>query len=44
VLEVFYSHDPNTTRYLRNGPEEPFQFVFGNLNQLGVNATLQARF
>jgi len=44
LLEVFYSHDPNSTRYLRGGPEEPFQFQFANQNQLGVNATLQARF
>jgi hypothetical protein len=44
LLEVFYSHDPNTTRYQRGGPEEPFQFQFANQNQLGVNATLQARF
>ncbi len=44
LLEVFYSYDGNTTRYLRGGPEEPFQFQFGQFNQLGVNATLQARF
>jgi hypothetical protein len=51
LLEVFYSYDPNTTRYLRAGctdtqacPDQPFEFKFGNFNQLGVNATLQARF
>ena len=51
VLEVFYSYDPNTTRYQRAGctdvqacPDQPFEFKFGNFNQLGVNATLQARF
>jgi hypothetical protein len=51
LLEVFYSRDANTTRYQRVGctsdqacPEAPFQFVFGNFNQLGINATLQARF
>lgn len=44
LLEVFYSRDGNTTRYLRNGPEQPFQYQFGNFNQLGINATLQARF
>jgi hypothetical protein len=44
VLEVFYSHDPNTTRYQRSGPMDPFAFQFANQNQLGVNATLQARF
>ncbi len=51
LLEVFYSYDPNVTRYQRVGctsdqacPDAPFQYVFGNFNQLGVNATLQARF
>jgi hypothetical protein len=44
LLEVFYSYDGNTTRYSRTGPDTPFAFEFGNFNQLGVNATLQARF
>jgi hypothetical protein len=51
LLEVFYSYDPNVTRYQRVGctsdqacPDAPFQYVFGNFNQLGVNATLQAKF
>ena len=51
LLEVFYSYDGNTTRYQRVGctsgqacPDAPFEYVFGNFNQLGVNATLQARF
>jgi hypothetical protein len=44
LLEVFYSYDGNQTRYLRAGPDQPFQFQFGQFNQLGVNATLQARF
>jgi hypothetical protein len=44
LLEVFYSYDPNTTRYKRGGPEDALQFEFANFNQLGVNATLQARF
>ena len=51
LLEVFYSYDPNTTRYERVGctndqacPDAPFKYVFGNFNQLGINATLQARF
>ena len=47
LLEVFYSRDANTTRYARvdeNNPESPFEFQFGEFNQLGVNATLQARF
>ena len=51
LFEVFYSYDPNTTRYQRAGctdtqacPDQPFEFKFGNFNQLGINATLQARF
>ena len=47
VLEVFYSYDGNQTRYRRtcSDPDTcPFEYVFGNFNQLGVNATLQARF
>lgn len=44
VVELYYSYDPNVTRYLRSGPDQPFQYEFGQLNQLGLNATLQARF
>ena len=51
LLEVFYSYDGNQTTYQRVGctteqacPTAPFQYVFGQFNQLGVNATLQARF
>ncbi len=51
LLEVFYSYNGNTTEYQRAGcaagqscPDAPFQYVFGNFNQLGVNLTLQARF
>jgi hypothetical protein len=51
LLEVFYSYDPNVTRYERVGctsdqacPDAPFKYVFGDFNQLGINATLQARF
>jgi hypothetical protein len=44
LIEVFYSYDGNTTRYTRDSPEAPFQFSFANFNQLGINATLQARF
>ncbi|HLL21967.1 MAG TPA: hypothetical protein VK427_07545, partial [Kofleriaceae bacterium] len=47
VLEVFYSYDANQSRYEREG-EDPetsnFKYVFGEFNQLGINATLQARF
>ncbi len=47
VLEVYYSYDPNQTRYQRECPDPEscaFQYVAGEYNQLGVNATLQARF
>jgi hypothetical protein len=44
LLEVYYSYDGNTTRYTRQGPESPFEFTFGNFNQLGINASLLARF
>jgi len=47
IFEVFYSYDPNQTRYRRacDDPDQcPFKYDFGEFNQLGVNATLQARF
>jgi hypothetical protein len=51
LLEVFYVYNGNQTTYQRVGctnaeacPTQPFQYVFGQFNQLGVNATLQARF
>lgn len=47
VVELFYSYDPNQTRYERtcNDPDQcPFAYKFGEFNQLGLNATLQARF
>ena len=51
LLEVYYTYDGNQTTYQRVGctseqacPDAPFQYVFGQFNQLGVNATLQARF
>jgi hypothetical protein len=47
LLETYFSYDANTTRYQRtepNDPESPFEFQFGEFKQLGVNATLQARF
>ena len=47
LLEVYFSYDPNITRYQRTepgNPESPFSFEFGEFKQLGVNATLQARF
>ena len=47
VLEVFYSYDGNQTRYRRvcSDPDEcAFAYDFGEFHQLGVNATLQARF
>lgn len=47
LLEVFYSYDGNQTRYVRTCSDPqmcPFAYVFGQFNQLGLNATLQARF
>lgn len=47
VVEVFYSYDGNQTRFKRacSDPDTcPFEYQFGNFNQLGLNATLQARF
>jgi hypothetical protein len=47
LVELFYSYDGNQTRYQRacDDPQTcPFQYVFGQFNQLGLNATLQARF
>ena len=47
LVEVFYSYDGNQTRYVRtcSDPETcPFAYQFGQFNQLGLNATLQARF
>jgi hypothetical protein len=47
LFEVFYTYDGNVTTYRRvdeGNPESPFAFVFGDFKQLGVNATLQARF
>ena len=47
IFELFYSYDPNQTRYERSCSDPdtcPFQYKFGQFNQLGINATLQARF
>jgi hypothetical protein len=47
LLEVFYSYDGNQTTYDRVCSDPDicnFEYEFGQLNQLGVNATLQARF
>lgn len=47
LFEVFYSYDGNQTTYERVCSDPDlcnFQYQFGQLNQLGINATLQARF
>jgi len=47
LFEVFYSHDGNQTGYRRvcDDPDQcTFGYTFGEFNQLGFNATLQARF
>jgi hypothetical protein len=43
LLEVFYSHDRNQTHETCIDPDQ-CQSEFGPPNQLGLNATLQARF
>ena len=43
ILDTYYTYDPNQTRLRREGPEDLFEFVFGEFHQLGFNATLQAR-
>jgi hypothetical protein len=47
IVEVFYSYDRNQTRSRQacSDPEQcPLEYQSGEFNQLGVNATLQARF
>jgi hypothetical protein len=44
LLDVYYVYDGNQTRLTRSGPEDTFSYTFGESNQLGVNATLQAKF
>ena len=47
LLEVFYSYDGNQTQFVRSCSDPlqcPFAYQFGQFNQLGLNATLQARF
>lgn len=44
LLDVYFSYDPNQTRLRRSGPEELFEYEFGEFNQLGLNLTLQAKF
>ncbi|HEY1555744.1 MAG TPA: hypothetical protein VGF94_12990 [Kofleriaceae bacterium] len=44
LLEVYYVYNPNMTEYTRTASDAPFQYEFAHFHQLGVNATLQARF
>jgi opacity protein-like surface antigen len=44
LLDVYYVYDPNQTRLTREGPDDLFKYEFGELHQLGLNATLQAKF
>jgi len=47
LLELFYSYDGNQTRYRRSCSDVqqcPFEYEDGSFHQLGLNATLQARF
>jgi hypothetical protein len=44
VLDVYYMYDPNQTRLTRMDSEAPFEYEFGEFNQLGMNLTVQAKF
>jgi len=44
LLDVYFAYDGNQTRLTRDDPEDQFRYEFGELNQLGVNLTLQAKF
>jgi hypothetical protein len=44
LVDVYYSYDGNNTQLQRGGPEDVFQYKFGQFNQLGMNVTLQAKF
>ncbi|MEZ4367707.1 MAG: hypothetical protein R2939_15735 [Kofleriaceae bacterium] len=44
IVDIYYSYDPNQTRLRRDGPEDLFEYEFGEFNQLGFNLTLQAKF
>ena len=46
LLEVFYSHDRNQVhlRDTNSDPSSADSYLFGKADQLGLNATLQARF
>ena len=44
LLNVYYSYDSNFTVGTRDGPEGNYTFKFGELNQLGGDLTLQAKF
>ncbi|MEZ4400435.1 MAG: hypothetical protein R3B06_10475 [Kofleriaceae bacterium] len=44
LVDVYYAYDPNQTRLVRGGPEDVFEYEFGDFHQLGTNITLQAKF
>jgi hypothetical protein len=44
IADVYFVRDENATRLVRETPESPLAFTFGEFNQLGMNFTLQARF
>lgn len=44
LLNVYYTYDGNMTIGTRTGPENEFNFAFGQFNQLGGDITLQAKF
>jgi hypothetical protein len=44
LINVYYSYDGNMTIGTRSGPENDYNFVFSQFNQLGGDITLQAKF
>lgn len=44
LVDIYYSYDPNQTRLRREGPDDPLERQYGELNQLGFNFTVESRF
>ena len=44
ILDAYYSYDPNQTELVRGSSTGLFRYEFGQLNQLGFNITVQAKF
>jgi len=44
LINVYYQYDPNRTEGGRDSGSGEFNFTFGQLNQIGADVTLQAKF